>query len=62
MSQDRIDLINERLSNLDFLISDNQSKANQNINGDKYQGYLDLITQYLEIKYALEQEKITLTS
>lgn len=62
MSQDRIDLINERLSNLDFLISDSQSKANQNINGDKYQGYLDLITQYLEIKYALEQEKITLTS
>lgn len=62
MKQDKIDLINERLLNLDFLISDNQSKADQDINGDKYQGYLDLITQYLDIKYALEQEKIALTS
>lgn len=62
MNQDKIDLINERISSLEFSISDAQSKADANPDGEKYQGYLDLVLEYTSIKEALEQQKVALTS
>lgn len=62
MNQDKIDLINERILSLEFAISDAQSKADADLNSSKYQGYIDLVVQYTNIKNAFEQEKITLTS
>jgi hypothetical protein len=54
--------LNQRISELEFAISDAQSKADSDPSGDKCQGYLDLVLQYTSIKNAFEQEKLVLTS